>query len=150
MAEKTITMATKVNVYNNIFNEVSFALANGRRIQIPRNGAFKQVAVEDLEFLLGNAPAMLTEGILYIKDKNVREHLDIEQYYKSGAVIASDNIDKILKQSASTLKKTIAKASPTAKKEIAKKAQSKAKDLTGAQVEAIEKGTKTEVTDKIK
>lgn len=150
MADKTITESTKVNVYNNVFNEVSFGLANGRRIRISRNGGFKQVAVEDLEYLLGNAPAMLTEGILYIKEKEVREYLDIEQYYKDGAVIASDNIDRILKQSANTLKKTIKKASPSAKKEIAKRAQSKAKDLTGAQVEAIEKGTKTEITDKTK
>lgn len=150
MADKTITESTKVNVYNNVFNEVSFGLANGRRIRIPRNGGFKQVTVEDLEYLLGNAPAMLTEGILYIKEKEIREYLDIEQYYKDGAVIASDNIDRILKQSANILKKTIQKASPSAKKEIAKRAQSKAKDLTGAQVEVIEKGTKIEVTDKTK
>ena len=150
MAEKTITESTRVNVYNNVFNAVSFSQANGRRIRIPRNGGFKQVTVEDLEYLLGNAPAMLTEGILYIKEKEIREYLDIEQYYKDGAVIASDNIDRILKQSANTLKKTIQKASPSAKKEIAKRAQSKAKDLTGAQVEVIEKETKTEVTDKTK
>jgi|LSQX01.3.fsa_nt_gb hypothetical protein len=150
MAEKTITESTRVNVYNNVFNAVSFSQANGRRIRIPRNGGFKQVTVEDLEYLLGNAPAMLTEGILYIKEKEIREYLDIEQYYKDGAVIASDNIDRILKQSANTLKKTIKKASPSAKKEIAKRAQSKAKDLTGAQVEVIEKETKTEVTDKTK
>ena len=150
MAEKTITESTRVNVYNNVFNAVSFSQANGRRIRIPRNGGFKQVTVEDLEYLLGNAPAMLTEGILYIKEKEIREYLDVEQYYKDGAVIASDNIDRILKQSANTLKKTIKKASPSAKKEIAKRAQSKAKDLTGAQVEVIEKGTKIEVTDKTK
>lgn len=150
MAEKTITESTRVNVYNNVFNAVSFSQANGRRIRIPRNGAFKQVTVEDLEYLLGNAPAMLTEGILFIKDKDIREFLDIEEFYSNGAVIASNEIDKILKKASSTLEKTIAKASPTAKKEIAKKAQEKAKDLTGGQVEVIEKGTKTEITDKIK
>ena len=46
------------------------------------------------------------------------------------------------------MKKTIQKASPSAKKEIAK-AQSKAKDLTGAQVEVIEKETKLKLLIKL-
>lgn len=149
MAEKIIDGNTKVNVYNNIFNSVSFGRVNGRRISIERNGGFKQADVADLEYLLGNAPAMLTEGILYIKDKDVREFLDIEEYYANGTVIPGDSIDKILKQSATKLKKTIKQASPTAKKEIAKKAKEIAKDLTGGQVETVEKGTNVEITDKV-
>lgn len=147
--KKKISLGTKVNVYNNIFNRVGFELANGRRINLERNGQFKKVSVEDLDYVLSIAPAMLTEGILFIKNKDVREYLDIEEYYKNGSVIASDSIDKVLEQPAEELKETVKKASKTAKKEIAKKAKEKADNLTGAQVKAIEKETKTEVVEKI-
>lgn len=149
MASKEIKSTTKVDVYNNIFNRVGFELANGRRIDLDRNGQFKKVTVEDLDYLLSVAPAMLKEGIIYIKDKSVREYLDIESYYENGVVIPSDLIDEILLQTASELEKTIENASSSAKKEIAKKAQEKSDDLTGGQVKAIEKGTKTEITEKI-
>lgn len=147
--KKKITLATKVNVYNNIFNRVGFELANGRRINLDKNGQFKKVSVEDLDYVLSIAPAMLTEGILFVKNKDVREYLDIEEHYKDGAVIASDKLDEILEQSADELEDTVKKASNTAKKEIAKKAKAKADDLTGAQVKAIEKETKTEIIEKI-
>lgn len=147
--KKKITLETKVNVYNNIFNRVGFELANGRRINLDRNGQFKKVSVEDLDYVLSIAPAMLTEGILFVKNKDVREYLDIEEYYKNGSVIASDELDEILEQSADKLEETVKKASNTAKKEIAKKAKAKSDNLTGAQVKAIEKETKTEVTEKI-
>lgn len=146
---KDIGLKTQVNVYNNIFNRIGFELANGRRVNLEKNGQFRKVSVEDLDFILAIAPAMLTEGILYIKDKEIREHLDIEQYYENGAVVSSSTIDKILEQSADELEKTVKNASKSAKKEIAKKAKEKADDLTGAQVKAIEKETKTEVTEKI-
>lgn len=149
MAAKDIKPSTKVDVYNNIFNRVGFELANGRRIDLDRNGQFKKVTVEDLDYLLSVAPAMLKEGIIYIKNKDVRGYLDIEEYYENGTIVASDSIDKILEQPAEKLEETIKKASTSAKKEIAKKAQQKANDLTGGQVKAIEKGTKTEIIEKI-
>lgn len=149
MASKEIKPDMKVDVYNNIFNRVTFELSTGRVISLDRNGHFRKITVEDLDYLLSLAPAMLKEGILYIKDKDIREYLDIEEYYKNGSVIPSDSIDKILAQPAKKLEKTIENASPSAKKEIAKKAQEKADDLTGGQVKAIEKGTKMEVTEKV-
>lgn len=149
MASKIIKPTTKVDVYNNIFNRVTFESSAGRIINLDRNGQFKKVTAEDLDYLLSVAPAMLQEGILYIKDKYVREYLDIEEYYENGTVVASDSIDEILEQSAKQLEETIKNASTSAKKEIAKKAQEKADDLTGGQVKAIEKGTKTEITEKI-
>ena len=148
MAVKDIKPSTKVDVYNNIFNRVGFELASGRRIDLDRNGQFKKVTVEDLDYLLSVAPAMLKEGIIYIKNKVVREYLDIKEYYENGAVVASELIDAILEQPAEELEDTIKKASVSAKKEIAKKAQEKADELTGGQVKAIEKGTGIEVTDK--
>lgn len=149
MALKDIKPSTKVDVYNNIFNRVGFELASGRRIDLDKNGQFKKVTVEDLDYLLSVAPAMLREGIVYIKDESVREYLDIAEFYQNGAIIASDSIDEILEQPAKELEETIKNASPSAKKEIAKKAQEKVEDLTGGQVKAIEKGTKIEITEKI-
>lgn len=146
---KKINLKTQVNVYNNIFNRVGFGLANGRRVNLDRNGQFRKVTVEDLDFILASAPAMLEEGILYIEDEDVRKYLDIERYYKNGSIIPSSSIDKILEQPAEKLEETIKRASKTAKKEIAKKATKKADDLTGAQVKAIEKEAKMEITEKI-
>jgi hypothetical protein len=149
MAVKDIKPSTKIDVYNNIFNRVGFELASGRRIDLDRNGQFKKVTVEDLDYLLSVAPAMLKEGIIFIKDEDVRKYLDISSYYDDGVIVASELIDSILEQSAEELEDTIKKASNSAKKEIAKKAQEKADDLTGGQVKAIEKGTGVEITEKI-
>ncbi|HKM45891.1 MAG TPA: hypothetical protein VJY12_10600 [Dysgonamonadaceae bacterium] len=140
---------TKVNVYNNIFNRVGFNLTNGLKVNLDRNGQVREVKVEDLAFLMSTAPAMLTEGILFIKNEEVREYLGIAEFYENGSIIASDKLDEILEQSAKELERTVKNASHTAKKEIAKKASKKADELTGAQVKAIEKGTKTEITEKV-
>lgn len=149
MAKKEITLKTEVSVYNNIFNRVGFNLANGRSIDLNRNGQFKIVTVEDLDYLLSIAPAMLTEGILYIKDEDIREYLDINEYYESGAIIASESIDEILELDAENLKKILKNASKPAKEEVVKKARKKADELTGAQVKAIEESTKMEIVDKV-
>lgn len=145
----TIKESTQVDVYNNIFNRVGFNLMNGLKVNLDRNGQVRKVKVEDLSYLMSIAPAILTEGILFIRDESVREYLGIKQYYENGSIIASDKLDKILEQSAKELEKTVKKASHTAKKEIAKKASKKADELTGAQVKAIEKGTNTEITEKV-
>lgn len=145
---KTVTEKTKVKVYNNIFNSVGFETASGRRIELPRNGSFKEVSVEDVDYVLSIAPAMLREGILYIKDVDVRKYLDIEECYEDGSIIASSEIDKILEQKPEELKETLSKASKSVKAEVAKKAKGKKDDLTGGQVRAIEEETKTEIEEK--
>lgn len=144
-----IKESTQVEVYNNISNRVGFSLTNGLKVNLDRNGQVRKVKVEDLAFLMSVAPAMLTEGILFIKNEEVREYLGITNFYENGSIVASDKLDKILEQSASDLKETVERASHTARKEIAKKASKKADELTGAQVKAIEKGTKTEITEKV-
>lgn len=145
---KKITENTKVKVYNNIFNSVGFETANGRRVELPRNGAFKEVGVSDLDYILGIAPAMLTEGILYIKDVDVRKYLDIAELYESGEIVASADIDAMLDQKPEELKESLSKASKSIKKEVASKARAKADGLTGGQVKAIEEETKINIEDK--
>lgn len=146
--EKKITPKTEVNVYNNTTHEVGFELSNGRKVYLSRTNQFKKVHVDDLDYLLSIAPAVLREGILYIKDEDVRKYLEIDEYYTNGAIIPSNRIEKILEEPAEKLEKTVKKASNTAKKEIAKKAAEKKDELTGGQVKAIEKGTKKKLADK--
>lgn len=147
MANRKVTPKTEVNVYNNTSHKVGFELANGRKVYLARNNQFKKVYVDDLDYLLNIAPAMLTEGILYIKDKDIREYLDIEEYYKNGSVILLNKIDELLEKPAEELDKALKKASTTAKKEVAKKASKKKDELTGGQVKAVEKNTKTKIAE---
>lgn len=138
---------TKVNVYNNVFNTVSVRLNSGIFKVLMTNGSKIELTVEDLFYVLSDAPALLTEGILYIKDEDVRKELDIEEFYKDGSIVESGKIEEILKQDAKEIKKTLKKASKTAKEEIAVKAKDKKGDLTLNQIEAIEEGTKKKIKD---
>lgn len=147
MAKKDITPKTEVNVYNNTSHEVGFELGNGRSVYLVRNNQHKKVFVDDLEHLLNIAPAMLTEGILYIKDKSVREFIDIEEFYENGSVVLHSKIDEILEGTPENIKKKLSKASETAKKEVVKKASKKKDELTGGQVKAIEKATKSTIAE---
>lgn len=146
--KKTIRSNSNVKVYNNIFNNVGFETASGRRVELPRNGSWKEVKVEDLDYVLSIAPAMLKEGILYIEDKAVREYLDIDDLYENKAIIASKDIEKLLEEKPEKLEEVLKNASKSTKTEIAKKAKEKADDLTGGQVRVIEKETGMEITDK--
>lgn len=146
--KRTIKQTTKVKVYNNIFNNVGFETANGRKIELPRNGSWKEILVEDVDYVLNMAPAMLKEGILFIEDKDIREYLDIEEFYKEGFVVPSKDIEGLLKKSAKDLEKSLKKASKSTKAEVAKKAKENSEELTGAQVRVIEKETGMEITDK--
>lgn len=142
-----ITLDTKVKIFSNIDNELFFELANGRIVELRNRGQFKIVRLDDLDHLLSIAPAMLQEGILYIKDREVREFLDIERFYKLGKVVHYENIENILKLTGKELEKTIANASLTAKKEISKVAKKQANLLTVEQVEIIERLTKIRIVD---
>lgn len=148
-AKKTIKSNSSVKVYNNIFNNVGFETASGRRIELPRNGSWKDVKVEDLDYVLSIAPAMIKEGILYIEDKAVREYLDIDDLYESKVIIASKDIENLLEEKPEILEEILKNASKSTKAEIAKKAQEKVEDLTGGQVRVIEKETGMEITDKL-
>lgn len=145
MSNKEITPKTEVNVYNNTSHEVGFELANGRKIYLNRVNQFKKVFVDDMDYLLNIAPAMLTEGMLYIRDQKVREHLDIDSLYKDGTIIAISQIEKMLSKEDKELKKSLEKASKSARKELAKKASSKKDKLTGGQVKIIEDITQTKL-----
>ena len=145
---KAVKQTTKVKVYNNIFNNVGFETANGRKIELPRNGSWKEVVVEDLDYLLSLAPAMLKEGILFIEDKAVREYLDIEYLYEERFVIPSRDIEELLNASVEDLEAALKKVSNSTKAELAKKAKEKSDDLTGAQIRIIKEETGMEVTDK--
>lgn len=146
--KKTIRSNSNVKVYNNIFNNVGFETASGRRVELPRNGSWKEVKVEDLDYVLSIAPAMLKEGILYIEDKAVREYLDIDDLYENKTIIASKDIEKLLEEKPEKLEEVLKNVSKSTKTEIAKKAKEKADDLTGGQVRVIEKETGMEITDK--
>lgn len=147
MSGKVVRSNNNVRVYNNVFNNVSFRTMNDRVIDLPRNGSWRQVKVEDLDFILSTAPAMFTEGILFVKDKGVREYLDIEEYYEDGTVIPSDDIAKLLEGDAAKIDEALKKASKTTGVEVAKQARAKSKELTGAQIDTIEKNTGMSVRD---
>lgn len=146
--KREVKQNTKVKVYNNIFNNVGFETASGRRINLPKNGSWKEILVEDADYILNMAPAMFKEGILFIEDEDVREYLDISEYYTEGYVIASDKIEGLLESDDKELEDALKKASKSTKAEIAKKAKERSDDLTGSQVKIIEKETGMEVTDK--
>ena len=145
---KVVKQTTKVRVYNNIFNNVGFETAAGRKIELPKNGSWRDVLVEDVDYVLNIAPAMLREGILFIKDEAVRKYLDINELYTDGVVIPSEDIEKLLEASVEDLEIALKKASKSTKSELAKKAKEKSDNLTGAQVRVIEEETGMEVTDK--
>ena len=148
MSNKVIKSNTKVKVYNNIFNNVGFSTASGRHIDLPKNGSWKEVMVEDLDYVLNIAPAMFTEGILFVEDKDVREYLDINELYENKIVIPSKDIEKLLSETLENLEDALKKAAKSTKNEIAKIAKEKSDSLTGGQIRVIEKETGMEVTDK--
>lgn len=141
MAKKKITESTKVQVYNNVNNEVIFDNADGRTISIRKGGQYKLLTVRDLEAIHSNAPAMLEEGVLFIKNVDVREHLDIAEFYKDGSIIPLNEIGSLLKKDSLKVQDMVKKASESAKREIVKEASKNQQELTVGVIETVEKET---------
>lgn len=136
-----ITEETRVNVYNNVDNKIVFTDSTHNKVTLRRAGQYKVLYVRDLRHIMSEAEALLTEGILFIKNQDVRKFLEIDELYKDGTIIEYGEIDKILESKPEEVEKKVKKASKTMKKEIGQKATKKVDELTVGTAKTIEKET---------
>lgn len=139
--KKEITHTTRVHVYNNVNNRVVFTDARHNKIIIDRPGEFRVLTVADLQHIMSSARALLIEGILFIKNKDVREYLLIDDLYKNGTIIEYGEIESLLNSKPTEIEKKVKKASEPIKKEVGRKAAEAKNDLTVGSAKTIEKET---------
>lgn len=141
MAE--IKETTKVMIENNVSWEISFFGESGKRIHLPKRGSKKNVTVADLVILDSDATSMLNEGVIYIEDKDVREHFGLDY----DGIIHYSEIGKILDtKSANEIKEVVKKAPDAIKEEVANVAKEKKID-SKKKTKAVEEATGKKVDE---
>ena len=136
-----LDMNYKVWVENNMPHTVVYWRANDRRDELNRQGERRQLTLEDLSVIYSMCPKFLEEGVLYIKDKKVREYFNLD-YSK---VIYFKELDKVLDLETEKLEKVIDRVSDTAKEQVANKAKAKGVD-SKKKTKIIEEKTGKKIT----
>ena len=104
---REVKRSDSVEVFCNTTGTVSMHTASGRPITFNRVGQARDVIVDDLEQVLAVAPIMITGGVIYIEDEDVRKFLGINELYENKSIYRYNELEKILELSDEDLAKAL-------------------------------------------
>ncbi len=131
---RDVKRSDSVEVFCNTTGTVSMHTASGRPITFNRVGQVRDVLVDDLEQVLAVAPIMITGGVIYIEDEDVRKFLGVDELYENKSIYKYDELEDILELSDDELAKSLATMNSMVKDDVARLAIKNKDNLTVNQV----------------
>ena len=131
---REVKRSDSVEVFCNTTGTVSMHTASGRPITFNRVGQARDVLVDDLEQVLAVAPIMITGGVIYIEDEDVRKFLGINDLYENKSIYKYNELEKILELSDEDLAKALETMNSMVKDDVARLAINNKDSLTVNQI----------------
>lgn len=131
---REVKRSDSVEVFCNTTGTVSIHTASGRPITFNRVGQARDVLVDDLEQVLAVAPIMITGGVIYIEDEDVRKFLGINELYENKSIYRYNELEKILELSDEDLAKALETMNSMVKDDVARLAINNKDSLTVNQI----------------
>ena len=131
---REVKRSDSVEVLCNTTGTVSMHTASGRPITFNRVGQARDVLVDDLEQVLAVAPIMITGGVIYIEDEDVRKFLGINELYENKSIYRYNELEKILELSDEDLAKALETMNSMVKDDVARLAINNKDSLTVNQI----------------
>ena len=131
---REVKRSDSVEVFCNTTGTVSMHTASGRPITFNRVGQVRDVLVDDLEQVLAVAPIMITGGVIYIEDEDVRKFLGINDLYENKSIYKYNELEKILELSDEDLAKALETMNSMVKDDVARLAINNKDSLTVNQI----------------
>jgi len=131
---REVKRSDTVEVFCNTTGTVSMHTATGRPITFNRVGQARDVLVDDLEQVLAVAPIMITGGVIYIEDEDVRKFLGINELYENKSIYKYDELEQILELSDEDLAKALETMNSMVKDDVSRLAINNKDNLTVNQI----------------
>ena len=131
---RDVKRSDSVAISCNTTGTVSMHTASGRPITFNRVGQVRDILVDDLEQVLAVAPIMITGGVIYIEDEDVRKFLGINDLYENKSIYKYNELEKILELSDEDLAKALETMNSMVKDDVARLAINNKDSLTVNQI----------------